>query len=141
MQDEMRDRLVKLMQEHSCMHKQCARQCRNCDGIEIFDDTIEEIADLLIENGVILPLVKVGDIVYTIEKYCNTDPWETEKELVHPWDCENYCGRSDCSFMERRIEEHRVGTPNFALRIESYVGEAYFLTREAAEEKLREKAK
>lgn len=101
----------------------------------------EKIADHLIENGVILPLVKVGDKVYTIEKYCNTDPWETEKEIVKPWDCEDYCGRSDCSFMERKIEEHRVTTLNFALRIESYVGDAYFLTREEAEKKLEELSK
>ena len=128
MQNEMRDRIAEIIRS--------AHSTANPLGQYGYAE-----ADALIANGVILPLVKVGDIVYTIEKYCNTDSWETEKELVHPWDCENYCGRSDCSFMERRIEEHRVGTPNFALRIESYVGEAYFLTREAAEEKLREKAK
>ena len=134
MQKEMRDRLIELLLQSDPIKE------RDMDD-EWVDGEIEDIADHLIENGAILPLVKVGDIVYTIEKYCNTDPWETEKELVRPWDCENYCGRSDCSFMERRIEEHRVGTLNFALRIESYVGETYFLTREAAEEKLKEMSK
>lgn len=81
--------------------------------------------------------VSVGDSFYTIQRYCNTDPYETEKEPVMAWDCEKYCGRGDCSFSEYRIEEHKFGTVDFILKVEKDLGKKVFLTREEAEEALR----
>jgi hypothetical protein len=82
----------------------------------------------------------VGDKYYTIQRYCNTDPWETEKEPVMAWDCEKYCGRADCSFSEYRIEEHRFGTVNYILRASQDFGKTVFLTKEEAEKALKERS-
>jgi hypothetical protein len=96
----------------------------------------ENLAAHLLDNGVIVPPCKVGDTYYTIQRYCNTDPYDTEKEPVMAWDCEKYCGRSDCSFSEYRIEEHKFGTVNFILRTERDFGKTVFLAKEEAEKAL-----
>ena len=103
-------------------------------------EAVEKLAEHLLANGVIVPPCKVGDIYYTIDRYCNTDPWETEKELVRAWDCEQYCGRSDCSFSELRINEHRFGSVVFILENQKYFGQYYFLTKEEAERALKERS-
>lgn len=97
------------------------------------------LADYLLEHGVIVLPCKVGDIYYTIQKYCNTDPFDTKKEPVMPWDCENYCCRSDCSFKEYRIDEHRFDTVGFILNAKEKIGKSIFLTREEAERALKER--
>ena len=99
-------------------------------------ENADKIASFLLRNGVIVPPCKVGDTYYTIQRYCNTDPYDTEKEPVMAWDCEKYCGRSDCSFSEYRIEEHKFGTVNFILRTERDFGKTVFLTKEEAEKAL-----
>ena len=103
--------------------------------------TLQTIADHLLANGVIVPPCKLGDTYYTIQRYCNTDPYDTEKEPVMAWDCEKYCGRSDCSFSEYRIEEHKFGTVNFILRTERDFGKTVFLTKEEAEKALERSKK
>jgi hypothetical protein len=107
----------------------------------MYDTSSGMIADHLLANGVIVPPCKAGDTYYTIQQYCNTDPFETEKEPVMPWDCEKYCGRADCSFKEHRIEEHRFGTVDFILRVENKIGKTIFLTKEEAERALKEREK
>ena len=97
------------------------------------------LADYLLEHGVIVLPCKMGDTYYTIQKYCNTDPLDTEKEPVMPWDCEYYCGRVDCSFKEYRIDEHRFGTVSSILDAEKAIGKTIFLTREEAERALKER--
>ena len=97
------------------------------------------LADYLLEHGVIVLPCKVGDTYYTIQKYCNTDPLDTEKEPVMPWDCENYCCRADCSFKEYRIDEHRFGTVSSILDAEKAIGKTIFLIREEAERALKER--
>lgn len=96
-------------------------------------------ADHLLSSGVIVPPCKVGDRYYTIQRYCNTDPWETEKVPVMAWDCEKYCGRSDCSFSEYRIEEHQFKNVSFILSVERDIGKTVFLTKEDAGKALKER--
>lgn len=84
---------------------------------------------------------EVGQTVYKIARYCNTDPRETTKEQVQPWDCENYCGRSDCSFSEYRIEKFNVGNIDYIFRIRKEIGKTVFLTKEEAEKALAERNK
>ena len=98
-----------------------------------------KLADYLLEHGIIVPPCKVGDTYYTIQKYCNTDPFDTEKEPVMPWDCEFYCSRADCSFKEYRIDEHRFCTVSSILDAEKAIGKTKFLTREEAERALKER--
>ena len=97
------------------------------------------LADYLLEHGVIVLPCKVGDTYYTIQKYCNTDPLDTEKEPVMPWDCENHCCRADCSFKEYRIDEHCFGTVSSILDAEKAIGKTIFLIREEAERALKER--
>ena len=80
----------------------------------------------------------VGDIYYTIEKYCNTDPYATEKEKVSGSDCEYWCNGEHCSFKEYRIEEHKWASIITILEKEQWFGKYYFLTKEEAEQKLKE---
>lgn len=101
------------------------------------DSEIKIVADYLRANGVIALPCKIGDSYYTIQKYYNTDPLETEKEPVAPWDCEKYCERDDCSFSEWRIEEHKIYSTQFILQYQEYFGKTYFLTKSAAEEALK----
>ena len=97
-----------------------------------------KLADYLLEHGVIVLPCKVGDTYYTVQKYCNTDPFDTKKEPVMPWDCENYCCRDDCSFKEYRVDEHRFDTVGFILSAKGKIGKTVFLTREEAERALKE---
>lgn len=81
---------------------------------------------------------KVGDTYYTIEKYCNTDPYATEKEKVSTSDCEYWCNGEHCSFKEYRIEEHKWASIITILEKEQWFGKHYFLTKAEAEQKLKE---
>ena len=136
-----REKLIELLKQadDKC---ESIKQCENCVGFGKGAECVNFlIADHLLANGVIVPPCKVGDTYYTIQRYCNTDPFETEKEPTMPWECENYCGRSDCSFSEYRIEEHHFGTVNYILRIEKEIGKTVFLTKEEAETALAERGK
>ena len=106
-----------------------------------FDEAVEINADYLLANGVIILPCKIWSTVYTVERYCNTDPYENTKEIVKPWHCEECCGRRDCSFSEFRVEPHIVGSAESALNIGRSLGTYYFSTREEAEKSLKEKQK
>lgn len=123
-----RERLIRLMQEASQNKSDYAGNIG-----------LGQIADYLIEHGVIVLPCKVGDTYYTIQKYCNTDPFDTKKEPVMPWDCENYCCRDDCSFKEYRVDEHRFDTVGFILNAKEKIGKSIFFTREEAERALKER--
>ena len=123
-----RERLIRLMQEASQNKSDYAGNIG-----------LGQIADYLLEHGVIVPPCKVGDTYYTIQKYCNTDPFDTKKEPVMPWDCENYCCRNDCSFKEYRVDEHRFDTVGFILNAKEKIGKSIFFTREEAERALKER--
>ena len=123
-----RERLIRLMQEASQNKSDYAGNIG-----------LGQIADYLIEHGVIVLPCKVGDTYYTIQKYCNTDPFDTKKEPVMPWDCENYCCRDDCSFKEYRVDEHRFDTVGFILNAKGKIGKSIFFTREEAERALKER--
>lgn len=128
MQNEMRDRLAEII--------------RNA---QVNANPLTQVgyaeADALIDSGVIVLPCKIGSTVYTVERYCNTDPYENTKEIVQPWHCEECCGRRDCSFSEFRVEPHIVGSVESALNIGRYLGTYYFSTREEAEKALKEKQK
>ena len=128
MADADRERLTALLMAGAgdCLGKGGALNC-------------SRLADYLLEHGVIVLPCRVGDTYYTIQKYCNTDPLDTEKEPVMPWDCENYCCRDDCSFKEYRIDEHCFGTVSSILDAKKAIGRTIFLIREEAERALKER--
>lgn len=62
----MRDRLIELLKQKSCVYVPCDNECGGCKNVEMYDDSIESIADHLLSEGVIVPPVKVGQTVYCI---------------------------------------------------------------------------
>ena len=62
----MRDRLIELLKQKACHYVLCDNECGGCKNVEMYDDSIESIADHLLANGVIVQPCKVGDTVYWI---------------------------------------------------------------------------
>ena len=112
-----RERLIKLlMQGELEADKQGVFNCSRSEW------KAEIMADFLLENGVIVPPVKVGDTVYIIERgnyiiplcgHCKPH-WEKKIEK--------------CSFKYWMLDNHKFG-------------ENIFLTREEAEKALAERSK
>lgn len=48
----MRNRLIELLKQRSCVYIPCDGDCGDCKNIEMFDEDIEQIADHLIANDV-----------------------------------------------------------------------------------------
>ena len=116
-----RERLIELlMQGDIAASKQGVFNCCMCKR------EAETIADYLIENGVIVPPVKVGDTVYCTDSY---------RHLIKPLEiigfevdytkriCKYYCSGGDY-------------TPAWFKPTE--IGKTVFLTREEAEKALKE---
>lgn len=61
-----RKRLVELLQIKSCWYNDCETGCDKCGNVGISDTDIEKIADHLLDNGIVVPPVKVGQTVYCI---------------------------------------------------------------------------
>jgi len=84
------------------------------------DSLIERIADHLIANGVIVPPCKVGDIVYSINKKALGGHWEDNRYIVDVW------------------SEYKVCEIPFSLTLWECGWKGIFLTREKAEQALKE---
>ena len=106
-----RDRLIELIEQ--------AEGLKNNDF-----PSVEEIADYILADGWIRPPCKVGDIVYTLcgERYFDNNGVEWER----------LSGK-------QHIEERKF---SLGMMDENYnLHSAYFLTKEEAEEKLKELGK
>ena len=126
-----RDRLIKLICKAPLGFKEFEKQ--------YYKSTIEKMADYLLANGVIVPPCKVGDKVYSLMECTCEDidgvhtPCEyyteiAEKMCSHP--------KGDCPY-EYRIAECIVTDMNL-LRFTKKWGKTVFLTKEEAEQKLKE---
>ena len=116
MANEMRDRLVELLKQISF---DFCEECVACseDGYKVLPMLEEFFADHLIENGVIIASCKVGDVVY------QTDGVRIyELEIL---DTSLYKG----------IPYYETDGIDFDERA---VGESIFLTKDQAEQKLKE---
>lgn len=60
----MRDRLIELLKQKSCVYAPCDQECGGCNNVEMYDDSIESIADHLLANGVIVPPVQLKQTVW-----------------------------------------------------------------------------
>ena len=122
-----RDRLIELIVQANevCSNKDCA-ECEYLNNGRILCDTYN-IADYLLANGVIVPPCKVGDKLYDIGEFV--------LGVVAP---DIYELRAD----EMTIEKGIDGKLNFVydgMYINNEdMGETVFLTKEEAEEKLKE---
>lgn len=125
----MRERLIELLTD--TLHEW------ECD---VQDRTVVQIAEHLISNGVIVPLVKVGDTVYIHGKSVDID-------FVHVDDKEcYYCVQLDCS--KRNCDDCNFcgsiftrGTHGYIEFTANDIGKTVFLTREDAEKALKEREK
>lgn len=122
MQNDMRDRLIDLIKQSHCVD---VWDCYNDDFIH--PNPIETLADHLIANGVIVPPCKVGDTVYYL------DGKTIVKDVVH---CISFGGRHGVNakgFIHMHDSDKDNVTANFSL-----FGDKVFLTKDRAEEKLKE---
>ena len=97
-------------------------------------DPAEVVADYLLANGVIVPPCKVGDTVYVISRYYAGD-WE-----VYKCEIDTITIYENNTFISCVANDVRFGKINFGLNV-SEIGKTVFLTKEQAEEKLKELGK
>ena len=127
MQNDMRDRLIELLNFVQCKAECCsALDGGRCGDLDHLDRCqIETITDHLIANGVVLPPCKVGDTVYTI--------FEREIEILE--------------IIQIKTEENSKGISrcydarnNFLIMpfSDCHIGKSIFLTKDQAEQKLKE---
>lgn len=125
----MKDRLVELLKKTRC-NKNCSgfgksEFCKGCSSYERFVKS----ANYLLENGVIVPPCKVGDIVYFVARN-NGKPIGTidEIEIV-------MIGKTETGFCAKgKLGENTFDIiPHF--EIDNYT---FFASREEAQAKLKE---
>ena len=108
---------------------------------DITDHTeTDYIVECLLNNGVIVPPCKVGDKVYIKNRPLIISFLHIENEVYYvvQFDCDD-CG--DCPFYEDEVSfegEHDCKTNGYIQFTEKDIGKTVFLTKEEAEEKLRE---
>ena len=124
MQNDMRDRLVELLSIIPCNAESCSAVC---DGrCQEFDDLdrcqIGQLADHLIANGVIVTPCKVGDIVWSKGAFT---------EEIYPF---KVCKVGVC----HAIYHNPKGLTNTREFTEDNIGKTVFLTKDQAEQKLKE---
>ena len=118
-----RDRLIEL-----CNKKIDTMTFNNSDHWFDFYERMSEIADYLLANGVIVPPCKVGDIVYTI--------FEGDIEALKV----TYTKTEESAEFVYRYYDARNKFLNMPFSDRS-IGKTVFLTKEEAEEKLKELGK
>ena len=114
-----RDRLIEL-----CNQKINTMKFNNSDHWFDFHERVSNLADYLLANGVIVPPCKVGDTVwFDTYKKNGTVPLGVQPHKVDRIDV-------ICVVGEKELIETKL--------YDWYFGESVFLTKEEAEEKLKE---
>ncbi len=124
----MRDRLIELLSkfEHTCRRPCDIREKGSC-----FNCCVEQIADYLLDNGVIIPPCKVGQTVWLIKSL----NWQQTEWGIKEGKISMIQQKADKSWKFRVTENHSVQD----YTVDS-IGKTVFLTREEAERKLKEGA-
>lgn len=132
----MRDRLIELLKKTPL--------CNKDFDLQYSDGTIEKFADYLLENGVIVLPCKVGDVVYA-QKGCFYLPHATQIKSNAIITCEviaiKETKKGKYILLKPLLEE------SFGMRSAngwfpfSSLGKTVFLTREEAEQALKEGGK
>lgn len=104
------------------------RKCPNADLFLDYDEFIDVIADIMIDNGIIVPPCKVGDTVYGIEDDC-LDPTDDY--------CDNVC--SSCKYHCMTIRDELIGSWYKSITVMRHWRKYYFPTREEAKQALKER--
>ena len=125
----MRDRLIGLIKQKSCVYAPCDGECGGCKNVEMYDDSIESITDFLLANGVIVPPCKVGDVVWLVY---------TPKYPANPADKGKWFMTQDG--VQRIIYGAKglsIETWNMGTIPEKEIGKKLFFTKEEAERALK----
>ena len=119
----MKERLIELLKEH-CVLRQDVSDCTNRKT----DDCPECLADYLIENGVIVPPCKVGDVVYQIRG---------DLETISKGEVCEFIKKKNCGYATVRLfdDDLHIYIPFFSF------GQRTFFTKEEAEQALKEGVK
>jgi hypothetical protein len=128
MANEMRDRLVELFKKIEYTPYLGSPSISNL-ALQFTDYALYSICDDLIENGVIVPPCKVGQIVYIINDFDTEEPYVLPVEVVE-------LGQS------KNGQWIAIDLP-LGLKISRYIswddiGKDIFLTKAEAEQKLKE---
>ena len=128
----MRERLIELIRQKSCVYVPCDNECGGCKNTEMYDDSIDSLADHLLSNGVIVPPCKVGDTVYVI------NDWEVEKTTVFSMKIESTDSHW-MTFVKAKIIDHGIKfEEGHWYMLKTFVfGKTAFLAREEAEKALK----
>ena len=131
----MRDRLIELLKQKSCVYVPCDNECGGCKNVEMYDDSIESIADHLLAEGVIVPPlpVKVGDKVYRLmcrgfkDFFLREEAvWIVDLHATAGFEIiTKYLDKNRCSYFPKIEKED--------------IGETIFLTKSEAERALAER--
>ena len=120
----MRDRLIELL------NKKYDHFCDQC-GVNKDSHYTESLADYLLENGVIVPPCKVGDVIFFVDMVCNE---EGEEELgMSIGKVVSFSIQKEGLWMYCRYED---GLTYWHL-VDDELGKTVFLTKEEAEKALR----
>ena len=129
--DAERQRLVELIEASS---KKVGEYIDNARIIPNVDVIHGMRADYLIENGVIVPPVKVGQTVFVVSRYYVGD-WE-----IYQCEVDAITIYDKNTFISCVAKDVRFGKINFGLNISEF-GKTVFLTREEAEKMLKGEGK
>ena len=124
-----RDKLIELLKNDSCQSPMlCDPNCKYAKLERCYE---ERTADYLIENGVLMLPVKIGDTVYILDKLVNVIEGEVVK-IEYTCEAENYS-----KFIR---EKFLVSFTSSATQYDFYdIGKFVFLTKEDAEKALVER--
>ena len=64
-----RKRLVELICKQSCNYNTCENSisCSRCKFVSLCDEEIEDLADALLDNGIVVPPVKAGNYIWFLK--------------------------------------------------------------------------
>ena len=105
----------------------CAGECGECGKVEMFDEEIENIANHLLANGVIVPPCKVGDIVYKIMDIESVHRQILEVEVL------SIRIEDKMKFFVKTVKNYLYCYDEYSI---DDFGKSVFLTREEAEQAL-----
>ena len=121
-----RERLIELLKNDNCPSPFVCDA--NCKYINSDNCSAERIADYLLENGVIVPPVKIGDTVYLLSR----------GDII-PINIIAIQGNNSGNFLIGMNEEN-FGYSTISLHLENNWGAEWYITREEAEKARAERS-
>lgn len=120
-----KERLIELIDDFGddvALCDVCSRPREDCEGC-----TNEQLAEYLVQNGVIVPPVKVGDTVYEIQQDRTLQKW-------YVYGIIKYDGQEWAAKAKNNKNKWNYIDKTFAFRL---FGKTVFLTKEAAKKALK----